>query len=129
MDMTSAISRLLVMGPPPGARSGAAGAAAGPQGGAAMLMAMAPFIVIFLIFYFLIIAPQRKQQKETEKMLASLKKGDRVVTSGGIHGTIADLKEAERIVVLQVAQNVRIDVSRVAITGVVRESIQGAGPK
>jgi len=115
------------MGAPPGARPG--GAAGGPQSGAAMMMAMAPFIVIFLIFYFLIIAPQRKQQKETEKMLASLKKGDKVVTSGGMHGVIADLKEAERIVVLQVAQNVRIDVSRSAVTGVVRESIQGAGPK
>ena len=114
------------MGTPQG---GAAGGAASPQSGPAMLMAMAPFIVIFLIFYFLIIAPQRKQQKETEKMLASLKKGDKVVTSGGIHGVIADLKDPEHIVVLQVAQNVRIDVSRSAVTGVVRESVQGAGPK
>jgi len=105
------------------------GSAAAPQSGMAMLMAMAPFIVIFLIFYFLIIAPQRKQQKETEKMLASLKKGDRVVAAGGIHGTIAELKEAERLVVLQVAPNVRIDVSRSSVTGVVRESVQGAGPK
>jgi len=127
MDITGAISRLLVMGPSPAARQ--AGTAGGPQSGAAMLMAMAPFIVIFLIFYFLIIAPQRKQQKETEKMLAALKKGDRVVAAGGIYGTIAELKESERIVVLQVGQNVRIDVARSSVTAVIRESVQGAGPK
>ena len=127
MQITHAINRLLVMGMQPGSGKGGAGGA--QQSMPAMLMAMAPFIVIFLIFYFLIIAPQRKQQKETEKMLASLKRGDRVVTSGGIHGTIADLKDADKIVVLQVAQNVRVDVSRSAVTGVVRESVQGAGPK
>ena len=70
----------------------------------------------------LIIAPQRKQQKETDQMLAALKKGDRVVTSGGLHGTVADFKEADKAVVLEVAVNVRVTVSRSAIASVKREA-------
>ncbi len=86
-----------------------------------MLTSLIPFALIFVIFYFLLIAPQRKQQKELESMLAALKKGDRVVTTGGLHGTIVDFKEAERAVVIEIAQNVRVTVSRSAIASVKRE--------
>jgi preprotein translocase subunit YajC len=92
------------------------------QTSSTMLVSMAPFIVIFAIFYFLIIAPQRKQQKETDQMLAALKKGDRVVTSGGLHGTVTDFREADKAVVLEVAANVKVTVSRAAITSVKREA-------
>jgi preprotein translocase subunit YajC len=83
-----------------------------------MITSLIPFALIFVIFYFLLIAPQRKQQKETERMLAALKKGDRVVTSGGLHGTIVDFREADRTVVVEIAQNVRVTVSRSAVTSV-----------
>ncbi len=90
--------------------------------GSAMLVSLFPFLLIFVIFYFLIIAPQRKQQKETTKMLAALKKGDRVVSSGGMHGTITDFKEVEKIVVMEVAPNVRVSVNRSAVASVKREA-------
>jgi preprotein translocase subunit YajC len=86
-----------------------------------MLGAMLPFVLIFVIFYFLIIAPQRKQAKETEKMLAALKRGDRVVTSGGLHGTITDMREADKTVMVEVSPGVRVTVSRSAVTAVKRE--------
>lgn len=92
------------------------------QSSSTMLVSMAPFIVIFAIFYFLIIAPQRKQQKETDQMLAALKKGDRVVTSGGLHGTVTDFKEVDKAVVLEIAPNVKVTVSRSAVTAVKREA-------
>jgi preprotein translocase subunit YajC len=93
----------------------AAGTAAqsGPMGG---LMSFAPFILIIGIFYFLIIRPQNKKRKETEKMLSALKKGDKIVTIGGIHGTIQSAKEST--VVVRVDDNTRIEFSRSAISTV-----------
>ena len=83
---------------------------------------MFPFLLIFVIFYFLIISPQRKQQKETEKMQTGLKKGDRVITTSGIHGTVWDFKEPEKVVVLDVAPNVRMSFSRNAIASVKKDA-------
>ena len=77
-----------------------------------------PFLIIFGIFYFLVIAPQRKQQKETEKMQSGLKKGDKIVTTSGMHGTIYDIKEAEKVVVVEVAPNVRLHFNRNSISAV-----------
>lgn len=112
----------------PGA-PGKAGAGGQQQGGVpGLLVSLFPFILIFVVFYFLIIAPQRKQQKEHDKMLGALKRGDKVITSGGMHGVIADFKEAEKVVVVQVAQNVRVDISRSSITGVKRD-IETPQPK
>jgi len=92
---------------------GAEGAQPGPLGG---LMTFLPFIAIIAIFYFLIIRPQNKKQKETQKMLAALKKGDRVVTIGGIHGTIQNVKEQS--VVVKVDDSTKIEFSRSAISSV-----------
>ena len=74
-------------------------------------------IFIFVIFYFLLIAPMRKKQKKTQEMLAKLKKGDEVVTSGGIFGRIAALDEERGFVVLQISDNVKVKVLRSAIAG------------
>jgi len=112
----------LAVAAPAAPAAGAAGAPVHqPPSGAAMLTSLIPFALIFVVFYFLLIAPQRKQQKELERMLAALKKGDRVVTSGGLHGTIVDFKETERTVVLEIASGVRVTVSRSAVTSVKRE--------
>mgnify|MGYP003308644128 CR=1 FL=1 len=76
----------------------------GSQGGG--LMAYLPFILILAIMYFLMIRPQAKRQKEKQKMLEALKKGDRVVTIGGIHGTVSGLKgKDKKIVNLKVSNN------------------------
>ncbi len=80
-------------------------------------MQLLPFILIFGIFYFLLIRPQQRQRRKIQDLLANLKTGDRVVTSGGIYGTIVGFRDAD-VVQLQVASQVRLDVARSAITGV-----------
>jgi preprotein translocase subunit YajC len=76
--------------------------------------------LVFVIFYFLIIRPQNKKQKETKKMLASLKKGDRVVTIGGIHGSITSIKDDT--VTLKIDSSTKMTFSRSAISNVVEQS-------
>ena len=85
-------------------------------GSGSMLMSILPFGLIILIFYFFIIRPQNKKQKETEKMLSALKKGDKVVTVGGIHGVISSTKE--KTVIVKVDDNAKIEFSRNAIATV-----------
>jgi preprotein translocase subunit YajC len=84
-----------------------------PAGGG--ILAFLPMIVIFVIFYFLLIAPMRKKQKKTQEMLATLKKGDEVITGGGIFGRIAALDEERGVVILQISDNTKIKVLRSAI--------------
>ncbi|MDR2630143.1 MAG: preprotein translocase subunit YajC [Spirochaetaceae bacterium] len=76
-----------------------------------------PFALIIGIFYFLIIRPQNKKQKETQRMLSALKKGDKIVTIGGIHGVIQSVKESS--VVVKVDENTKVEFSRSAISSVV----------
>ena len=85
-----------------------------PGGG---LIQFLPMIFIFVIFYFLLIAPMRKKQKRQQQMLAQLKRGDEVVTSGGIFGRIAAFDETHGAVILQIGDNVKIRVLRSAIAG------------
>lgn len=73
-----------------------------------------PIVLMVVIFYFLLYRPQQKEQKRRREFLAALKKGDRVVTVGGIYGTITAL--TEKVVTLKVAERVEIDVSRSAIS-------------
>lgn len=87
----------------------------GGQGGG--IAAFLPFLLILLIIYFLMIRPQTKRQKEKQKMLTALKKGDRVVTIGGIHGKIAGMKNQGKIVVLKVDKNTNMTVNKSAIAG------------
>ncbi|MBR4323832.1 preprotein translocase subunit YajC [Treponema sp.] len=94
----------------------AAGAASGSQ----TLMSVVPFILIIAIFYFFIIRPQNKKQKETQKMIDALKKGDKVVTIGGIHGLVSQTKE--KTVIIKVDEGVKIEVNRSAIAGVVTDN-------
>ncbi len=94
---------------------------ADPAAGAgSILPTLVTFGLVFVIFYFLIIRPQNKKQKETKKMLASLKKGDRVVSIGGIHGTIQSIKDDT--VVLRIDANTKLTFSRSAISNVVEQS-------
>ena len=101
-------------------------AAAFPPGGSgsnAMLTQVVFFGAIFAIFYFLLIRPQQRQKRDRELMLAKVKKGDRVVTSSGMHGTVAGL--SEHTVTLRVADQVRLEFDRASIGRIV----EGQGDK
>lgn len=87
---------------------------AGQGGGMAMYF---PFILIMVVIYFFMIRPQAKRQKEKNAMLNSLKKGDRVVTIGGIHGTIVGLKDDGKLVIVKVSKTGEIMVNKSAIAG------------
>jgi preprotein translocase subunit YajC len=91
-------------------------AMAAPQQGAPNpWLQLIPFALILGIFYFVMVLPMKKRQQKVQAFLAALKNGDRVITTGGIYGTITRLSDAS--VQLQVANNVRIEVSRAAIVG------------
>jgi len=77
-----------------------------------------PIILIFAIMYLLIFRPQAKKQKEHQLMIKNLQKGDRVVTAGGIFGTIAGIKEKENSVIVKVDENVKLEVARASIARV-----------
>lgn len=89
----------------------------GPGGGIGFFV---PFIFIFIIMYFVLFRPQKKRQQEQQRLVASLKTGDRVVTNAGIHGLIANVKETT--VMLKVADNVKLELEKSAITNVLKES-------
>ncbi len=91
------------------------------QSGGSGFLGFIPLILIFLIFYFLLILPQQKRQKEHQKMLQSLRKGDKVITSGGIFGTIVGVKDD--VVVLKIAENVKVEFLKSSVSQIVsRES-------
>ena len=83
-------------------------------GGGSAILGMLPFILMFLVLYLLILRPQIKKQKSHQKMIDELKKGDQVVTSGGIHWVVANIKDD--VVVLKIADNVKVDLSRSAVS-------------
>ena len=91
----------------------------GSDGGSSMYSTVIMFGLIFVIFYFLIIRPQQRRAKERERLLTALEKGDKVVTSGGLHGTISGLEE--KTILLQIADGVKVKVDRSSIGQVLKE--------
>ena len=87
-----------------------------PQGGGG-IAAFLPFFLIMVIIYFLMIRPQGKKRKEKQNMLGALKKGDKVITIGGIHGTVVGIKNQGKIFVLKIDKNLNININRSAIAG------------
>ena|ERR1700733_15242214 len=88
------------------------------------IMSFVPMIVVIGILYFLIIRPQQQQAKEHRKMVDDLKSGDRIITQGGIHGTVTSIKGS--IVQVKIADNVKVDVNRTAIAQVLTDSTNGS---
>jgi preprotein translocase subunit YajC len=86
----------------------------GVEGSGSPLMLLWPWLMIFVIFYLLVFRPQRQKQKELEKKISELEKGDKVVTSGGLLGIVAGLKE--KTVTIKVADNVKVEVLRSSIS-------------
>jgi preprotein translocase subunit YajC len=101
---------------------GQGGAAGGSQGG---FGAFIPLILMFVIFYFLLIRPQQKKTKEHRQMIESLKKGDRIVTSGGIHGRVTGI--TENTITVEIADKVRVKLNRGNVAGVMQQG--GQAPK
>ena len=87
----------------------------GSEGGGSPL-AFLPFVLIFVVFYFLILRPQQKQSKERKKMLSELKRGDDIVTSGGIYGKIINVSEDD-VITLEISKGVSIKIARSGIAG------------
>ncbi|HEK86291.1 MAG TPA: preprotein translocase subunit YajC [Candidatus Aminicenantes bacterium] len=77
------------------------------------MVGLLPFILVFVIFYLLIILPQRKKQKQHQQMVENLRPGDRIITSGGIFGTVMDV-HPDRIE-LKIAANVKVDILKSAV--------------
>jgi preprotein translocase subunit YajC len=92
----------------------------GEGGGASSFMSFLPLVAIVAIFYFLILRPQNRKQKETQKMLSALKKGDRVVTVGVVHGIIQTVKE--RTVIIKVDDNTKLEFNRSAVASISRQA-------
>lgn len=97
-------------------------AAGAPGGGMESLMSLAPLVLIFVVFYFLLIRPQQKKLKEHKGMLEALRRGDRVVTGGGIIGTIVKVGNNEDDVTVEIAEGVRVRVLRGTITSVLAKT-------
>jgi preprotein translocase subunit YajC len=93
-----------------------------PQGGdggsGSLISTVIMFGAIFAIFYFMIIRPQQKRAKEREKLLSNIEKGDKIVTSGGVHATIIGIEE--KTVLIEIAPNVKVKVERSAIGSVIK---------
>lgn len=96
------------------------GTPGGGSGGAGGLMGLAPILLMFVIFYFLLIRPQQKQARKQQEFIRNLKVGDRVVTSGGLHGEIKGLTETT--MTLEIADKVRVKVTRSAVSGTSQEA-------
>lgn len=101
-------------------------AAAGGAGDS--LQAFLPLILIFVVFYFLLIRPQQKKMKQQREMLAAIRRGDRVITGGGIFGLVTKVVNDQEVVV-EIADNIRVKVLRDTIASVIAKTEPVAGGK
>ncbi|MEX2116814.1 MAG: preprotein translocase subunit YajC [Bacteroidota bacterium] len=88
--------------------------------GSGITSTLVMFGLIFLIFYFMIVRPQQKKQKDRQKMLDSVKKGDKIITAGGVHGTVIGVED--KTVLVQIADNVKVKVDRGSVASIVSEA-------
>ena len=94
---------------------------AGPLGGLAQYAGILPFILVFGVFYFLLMRPQQQRQKQLKATVAALKRGDRVVTAGGILGTVQRARDGASEIEVEIATGVRVMVLRDTISSVVAD--------
>lgn len=92
----------------------------GGEGGASSMLSFLPLVLIFIVFWFMIIRPQKKQQDQRKSMISALKRGDQIVTSGGLFASVKDVK-ADRVVAT-IADGVKVEISKGSISAVVEES-------
>jgi preprotein translocase subunit YajC len=101
--------------------------AAAPAAGGDMFMSLLPLILVFAIFYFLLIRPQQNKMKQHRAMLENLKKGDQIVTSGGIVGKIARIEQADNQLVVEIAPNVQVKVIRQTVADLLNKPVPASG--
>jgi preprotein translocase subunit YajC len=97
-------------------------AAAGSSGSFSSLLQFAPLVLIFVVFYFLLIRPQQNQQKQLKARLSAIKRGDRVVTAGGIVGLVKKAADGANEIDVEIAPNVTVSVVRSTITTVLTQT-------
>ena len=105
----------------------AMGQGGAPEGGAGGFGAFVPLILMFVIFYFLLIRPQQKKTKEHRAMIDNLKKGDRIITSGGLHGLITGI--SDQTLTVEIAYKVRVKVARGNVAALAQAAAQTPAPK
>ncbi len=91
------------------------------NGGGGLASTLIMFGLIFVIFYFMILRPQQKRQKERKILLESVKKGDKIVTAGGVHAKVVGVED--KTLLIEIAENVKIKIDRTSIGSVVKEAI------
>ena len=92
------------------------------NGGGGGFFGFLPFILIFAVIYFFMLRPQMKKQKDQQKMVSELKQGDEIVTIGGIHGTIAGIREKDNSLIIRVNEATKVVFDRAAVARVVTKS-------
>jgi preprotein translocase subunit YajC len=97
--------------------------AAAPAAGGDMFMSLLPLLLIFVVFYFLLIRPQQTKMKQHRDMIENLKKGDQIVTSGGIIGKIVRLEQSDGSLMVEIAPNVQVKVVRSTVADVVGKPV------
>jgi preprotein translocase subunit YajC len=97
------------------------------SGGAGGFTSFIPLILMFVIFYFLLIRPQQKKTKEHRQMVDNLKTGDRIITSGGLHGRVTGVSES--VLTVEIAEKVRVKVNRGSVSGLMQSSSPPSTPK
>ena len=92
------------------------------------LISLMPLVLIFVVFYFLLIRPQQKKMKAHREMIGEVKRGDRVLTAGGIIGSVVKVEEGEDILMVEIAKDIRVRVARGTISEVLTKPQGGKGP-
>jgi preprotein translocase subunit YajC len=93
-------------------------AQASQQGGGNLFASLLPLLLIVVVMYMLLIRPQAKRQREHRRLLESLKAGDEIVTAGGLHGSIAGIREKQHTLLVRIAENVKVEVDIAAVARV-----------
>lgn len=96
---------------------GASGGAASQQGNP--LLSFLPLIALIAIMYFLLLRPQFKRQKEQKTMMENLQKGDKILTAGGIVGTIAGIRETDGMLIVKISENVKVEMTKTSVVQVI----------
>jgi preprotein translocase subunit YajC len=91
----------------------------GTEGGPSLLTSFIPILLLFVIFYFLLIRPQQKKQKHHQELISNLRRGDKIVTNGGLYGTVVDVKD--HILVLKIADDVKVELVKNAVATVIEK--------
>jgi preprotein translocase subunit YajC len=92
------------------------------------LISLMPLVLIFVVFYFLLIRPQQKKMKSHREMIGAVKRGDKVLTAGGIIGTVVKLEDSDDVLLVEIAKDIRVRVARSTISDVLNKPQAARGP-